>query len=145
MHRIYHFGVDFPSSKQLGPPGPCLGRGDGDSRRSRALVALGGDNLVRAAAKGTNTHAQALPGVKVVAGGDGTGGAEILTDAPVLLKGLAVALDGGGVCAGRLVDVVGGAVAVDGAHMGGGRARVLCRFSSVDKYAHCEKPFGFET
>lgn len=61
----------------------------------------------------------------MVRGGDGALAAQVATDAPVLGEGAAVALDGRRVCAGGLVDVVGGVVAVDGSDRGQARARVV--------------------
>jgi len=59
------------------------------------------------------------PGVEVVGGGDGTSGALALADGPVLGEGGGTG-DGRSVGAGVLVDVVGGAVGVDGSHVGTG-------------------------
>src|SRR6185312_11359844 len=64
-------------------------------------------------------HAVAGPGVEEVAGGDGAAGAPGLPDRPVLVE-RGGALDRRGVVPGRLVDVVGAAVAGDGALVGAG-------------------------
>lgn len=61
----------------------------------------------------------------MVAHGDGTTAALLLADRPVLVEGLS-AIDGRLVVAGRLVDVVGGAVGGDGSEAGGARRGVVC-------------------
>ena len=64
------------------------------------------------------------PGVEVVAHGDGTTGALLLADRPVLVEG-GGAIDGRLVVAGGLVDVVGGAVGGDGSETLGTGRRVV--------------------
>lgn len=64
------------------------------------------------------------PRIEVVAHSDGTTGALLLADRPVLVEGLG-AVDGRLVVAGSLVDVVGGAVGGDGAETLGARRRVV--------------------
>jgi hypothetical protein len=83
---------------------------DSDGRRAAAEVTLGGDDLV---VVGAELHASLFPGVEVSADIDAALGAVLLADGPVLLEGLG-AVDGGGVGAGALEDLVGAAVNIDG-------------------------------
>src|SRR5689334_5657885 len=61
-------------------------------------------------------HAIGGPGVEVIAGGDGTAHALLLTHAPVLVEGAAVARDAWRVHSLRAVHVVGAAVGVHRTH-----------------------------
>lgn len=63
---------------------------------------------------GTEVQSDGSPGVEVSSGIDSAAGSLALTDGPVLLKGLG-ALNGRGVGPSANVDVVGSAVACDGA------------------------------
>lgn len=74
--------------------------------------------MVRARAKRAHAQAQLLPRLKVVGRGNGTAGAQVLADRPVLGEGLAIARDGSSIGAGSLVDVVGGAVGSELADVG---------------------------
>ncbi len=94
---------------------------DGDVGRAAGEVALGGDDLVVVRAE---LQAQGGPRVKVRADVDGAGRALVLADRPVLLEGRGT-LDRGLVGAGRLVDVVDGAVRGDAAELGGARGGVV--------------------
>src|SRR6185312_9166355 len=95
--------------------------GDGDVGAAAALVALGRQDLV---VRGAEVQAEALPRVEDVGDRDGAAGALGLTDRPVLVE-RGSALDRGFVGPGRLVQVVGAAVAVDGAELGGARTGVV--------------------
>jgi hypothetical protein len=97
------------------------GVGHGDSGRATAEVALRGHDLVVVLADG---QAGSAPGVKVAARLDSTAGALVAADRPVLLEGLG-AVDAGGVCARAARNVVGAAVALDGAEALGLRRGVV--------------------
>lgn len=83
---------------------------DSDGGATSGEVALGGDNLV---VVGTQVHALAGPGVEVRLHVDRAGRALVLANRPILLKGPG-AINGWLVGAGRLSDLVRGAVRGDG-------------------------------
>lgn len=61
----------------------------------------------------------------MVRGGDGALATQVTAHAPVLFEGGVIALDGSGIRAGGLVDVVGRVVAVDSPHRGQASAGVV--------------------
>lgn len=73
---------------------------------------------------GTEVKTSGPPGVDKVLEGDGSAGALVGADGPVLLEG-GGAVDGGLVGAGRDTELVGGAVGGDGAAVGGLRGGVV--------------------
>lgn len=76
------------------------------------MVTLRGNNLV--VVLRSQPHSLGGPGVEVSTDIDGSAGAVVVADGPVLLKGRG-AIDGRLVGAGRLQDVVRAAIDVDGA------------------------------
>lgn len=98
-----------------------LSRVNSDGSRPRALVALGGEDLV---VVGAELQAVLLPGIKVRLDVDGAADALLLADGPELREGRR-AVDGGLVDARGLEDVVVAAVRGDGALLGCGRCRVV--------------------
>lgn len=105
------------------PTEDCLSSSlDSDAGLAGALVGLSGNDLV--GERGAEGHAGVLPGVEEVGHGDGSAGALVVADGPELLEGLG-AVDGGGVGAGALVQLVGGAVGGDGALEGSCRTGVV--------------------
>jgi hypothetical protein len=81
-----------------------------DGRRTTALVTLSSQDLVVVV---TKAHASLRPGVEVSLHVDGTAGALVAADGPVLVEGLD-AIDGRLLVAGGHVDIVGVTVGVDG-------------------------------
>lgn len=96
--------------------------GNGDAGRSTAEVSLSGNNLVVVSAQ---VQSDLGPRVKVGASVDGSAGALILTDRPVLLKG-AGTLDGWLVGTGAHEDIVNGSVGGDGTLPLGTLRGVVC-------------------
>jgi hypothetical protein len=113
---------------------------DGDGRGSSGEVTLSGDDLVVVVAK---VHTLAGPGVEVSLHVDRSAGALVLTNRPVLLKGLS-SIDGWLVGTGRLGDLVGRAVSSQGTlvlGLGGGvvsseRCQCMSHMQLAKGFAH---------
>lgn len=111
-HQASDVNLLTPPLPPFPPPQSLSSRArHGDARAPGALVPLRRDDHVVERAE---RHPGALPRVEEVARGDGPAGPLALADGPVLLEG-GGPLDGGGVGARRLVQVVGAAVGGDAA------------------------------
>lgn len=94
---------------------------DCDRRRSAALVSLRSKNHV---VVGTQGQTSFSPGVEVVLDGDAAADTVVLADGPVLVEGRG-ALNRRRVHTSGLVNLVGAAVALDAADLGGAAGGVV--------------------
>ena len=99
----------MPEIQHISQQDICTLSGNRNGRRPRRVVAFSSDDLIVVRAQ---IHSQLRPGIEMVGSRHGTADALCLANGPVLRES-GRALDGGGVGAGRRVDIVCRSVGVD--------------------------------